>query len=239
MSIADDRNCVLHVKDMFAADALRQIRERIRCGFSSSERVSVSAKDLAASVRGEAGAETRLDPFWYRIWQPQSVLKPEALGPFRWVIYPPQIRMIQTAKQEVRWHQDAGFVKVMPRQHERIITCFVPLDDNPAERCTLQFTREQCEFLEHAPTSNGFAAGLDRDFGAVYHFNLALGDCLLFGDFAPHRSYAPRNCIWERLSMEFRVIAPEHALLDKDYFDVNSGEFVAVDRASPIAVPLD
>lgn len=221
---------------MFQVSELQVIRECVTSLSTNPAREYLSQKDRLAIERGEATAAERLSPYWYKIWQRPVLQNAAALGPFRWLIYPPQIRALKAERQEVRWHQDAGFVKAMARQHKRIITIFVPLDDNPSDRCTLQFTRETPGFLEHSPTSNGFAAGLSGEFTGLYSFDLELGDCLVFGDLAPHRSYTPPGCSWERASMEFRAVVPTEALKDKDYFDIDQARFTAVDRQSSLTL---
>jgi hypothetical protein len=123
------------------------------------------------------------------------------------------------------------------REHRQIITCFVPLDDDPFNRVTLQFTSEEPDFLEHSPTSNGFSAGLEnKTFKDTHHYNLNLGDCLIFGDFVPHRSYAPPKTIWNRTSFEFRAIKPEDALENKDYFDIQNKCFVQKNSVSNLKI---
>ena len=228
------RHYVRHLQGVFPRDLVRELRSQVHT--ISADTPMLSERDAAAISRGEKPEAVRLNPVWYRIWQEAEPKVLAELSPFTLINYPPQVRQITGPTQEVRWHQDAGFVKVMARPHRQIITCFVPLDDDPATRCTLQFTQEEPPFLEHAPTKNGFAAGLEASFKDLYHFDLSLGDCLIFGDLVPHRTYAPPNTIWERTSLEFRAIQPSDMLDEKDYFDLNTKSFIQKDGSSPISL---
>lgn len=229
-----DRHYVSHLKNVFSVDVLRDLRNSIE---RTDLEDDLSERDAAAVSRGEKPVAIRLNPLWYRVWTTVDDSLIETVAPFSLISYPPQVRQIRSASQEVRWHQDAGFVKAMNRPHRQILTVFLPLDDRPESRCTLQFTHEKPPFLDHAPTSNGFAAGLDRGFSDVYHFDLSLGDCLVFGDLVPHRTFAPPGTTWERTSFEFRAVTPADMLGDKDYFDLRLRTFVQRDKPSALALP--
>jgi len=61
------------------------------------------------------------------------------------------------------------------------------------------------------------------------HFDLTLGDALVFGDLTIHRTFLPPGATVERRSLEFRLVRPDEAIADKDYFDLDSGLFVRTD----------
>ena len=76
-------------------------------------------------------------------------------------------------------------------------------------------------------SGGGVGGGLiGSDFQDVFHFDLALGDALVFGDLALHRTFTPKGAHVERRSLEFRLIMPESARLGLDYFDLENVAFV-------------
>jgi hypothetical protein len=64
------------------------------------------------------------------------------------------------------------------------------------------------------------------------HFHLRLGDALVFGDLAVHRTFIPLAATVERRSLEFRLVRRSDAIEAKDYFDVDSGLFVRTDGST-------
>ena len=224
-----------HIKQAFDPEILTSAKKRILDGIRQCDVSSLSEREQIAVSRGEAPDSLRLDSKNYDIWSNASNEVIQSLGDFLWIYYPPQFRNIQKEVQEVRWHQDAGFNKALgDKAHEQIMTCFIPLDEKPTERVTVQFSRVIYSYLEHAPTSNGFAAGLKRDFMDLIHYDLELGDAVLFGDFVPHRTFAPEDTIWQRSSFEFRLIRKADALGQKDYFDLLEKKFVQLEAPSPL-----
>jgi len=224
-----------HIKHAFEPDILTSAKKRILDGINRCDKSSLSEREKIAVERGEAPDSLRLDTENYDLWNNTSNEMIKSLDNFLWIYYPPQFRNIQKEVQEVRWHQDAGFNKALgDKAHKQIMTCFIPLDEKPYERVTVQFSREIYSYLEHAPTSNGFAAGLERDFTDLIHFDLELGDAILFGDFVPHRTFAPFDSKWQRSSFEFRLVRKVEALENKDYFDLTDRQFVQFNSDSPL-----
>ena len=224
-----------HIKQAFDPEILTSAKKRILDGIRQCDVSSLSEREQIAVSRGEAPDSLRLDSKNYDIWINASNEVIQSLGDFLWIYYPPQFRNIEKEVQEVRWHQDAGFNKALGNKaHKQIMTCFIPLDEKPSERVTVQFSRENYSFLEHAPTSNGFAAGLERDFTDLIHFDLELGDAVLFGDFVPHRTFAPKDSIWQRSSFEFRLVREAEALENKDYFNLQKRLFVQLNSDSSL-----
>ena len=224
-----------HIKQAFDPEILTSAKKRILDGINRCDKSSLSEREEIAVERGEAPDSLRLDTKNYELWSDASNEMIKSLDNFLWIYYPPQFRNIQKEIQEVRWHQDAGFNKALgDKAHKQIMTCFIPLDEKPYERVTVQFSREIYSYLEHAPTSNGFAAGLERDFTDLIHFDLELGDAILFGDFVPHRTFAPINSKWQRSSFEFRLVRKVEALENKDYFDLTDRQFVQFNSDSPL-----
>jgi hypothetical protein len=234
--VIDSSHYVLkHIKHAFDTKALNTAKKRILDGLIQCDKHSLTERDKNAISRGEAPDHLRLDTNNYDLWSYASNEMTQYLEDFLWIYYPPQFRNIQKEVQEVRWHQDAGFNKALgDKAHTQIMTCFIPLDENPQKRVTVQFSKEIQPYLQHSPTSNGFAAGLVQDFTKLIHFDLELGDAIIFGDFVPHRTFAPQNSIWERSSFEFRFIRKPDALEKKDYYDLERNIFVQKNGSSDL-----
>jgi hypothetical protein len=119
------------------------------------------------------------------------------------------------------------------RGHSRVITCFIPLEPKPAKCTTIEFAFDNAsdpdKIYEHTQR-DGFDAGLSPElFTRRRHFDLELGDALVFGDLTLHRTYTPPGCAVERRSLEFRLIRPQDMLADKDYFDLAAQDFIKTD----------
>jgi hypothetical protein len=68
-------------------------------------------------------------------------------------------------------------------------------------------------------------------------FNSELLTMRIFGDHALHRNYLAQNCEVELRSLEFRLIIPEQALPDKEYFDLKTQNFQRFNTESEM-IPL-
>lgn len=231
---------VEHVKGLFDPVVLNRLAERLSAlenepGVATGK----SEREAKAIARGEASDALRMQSDWYDVWRtpPSHGALLDAIGPFTWVTFPVQVRHIRTVGQEVPWHQDAGYTKLHPaeRRHKKVITCFIPIEPEPWRHTTVQFsfhnrTSPEVE-LEHYSLA-GFGAGLSgEEYTDVEYYALALGDALLFGDLALHRTFTPAGAIVERRSLEFRLIEPQDALPGKDYFDITTQSFVTHDGA--------
>ena len=221
---------VKHVKGMFQPTLLREIRAFLNKVEAERQALAQSERERQAVSRGETSDALRMDVRWYDVWRSPSSLALKTVGPFTWVVYPPQVRLVREKNHFVPWHQDIGYQKMLgPRAHKRLITCFIPIDDDPAKRTTLQFAREEMPELKHVPMDR-FGAGLENpNFKDLAQYELELGDALVFGDLTFHRTFVPPQGIVERRSLEFRLIQPSDALENKDYFDSKSGFFVRKD----------
>ena len=170
-----------------------------------------------------------MDPRWYDPWRGAAPALIERLRPYTWLLFPVQLRHITQSGHLVPWHQDAGYVRLMPRRHSRLITCFVPLEPDPAACASLEFSEGDYEELAHEPYEGHGAALSGRDFGRLRRFELAFGDALIFGDHAPHRTVPAADGTIDRRSFEYRFVTPDEALPDKDYFDIEADAFVRTD----------
>lgn len=220
----------------FNPDILTNLRDRLD-HFERLETSSpLSQREHFAQKRGELNDYGRMQDFWWDVWR-KPLSKPnltKILEPFTWVVFPPNVRSIKrSAGQRTPWHQDAGFIKLLPpeRQHSKIITVFLPLEEDPSSHTTLEFSLENIDSpteLTHEPKDD-FGAGLNCDPKDRFHHKLSLGDALVFGDLTLHRTFTPPNCRLERRSLEFRLCIPSDGLREKDYFDITSGMFVTID----------
>jgi len=116
----------------------------------------------------------------------------------------------------------------MQRVHSRLITCFVPLDPDPTNGSTLEFAVGTHDEAVHRPVGD-HGAVIEQDFGNTVRFQLERGDAIIFGDRVPHRTVPARNGNIDRRSFEYRLVVPDDALDDKDYFDIEAKCFVRTD----------
>jgi ectoine hydroxylase-related dioxygenase (phytanoyl-CoA dioxygenase family) len=219
-----------HENQLFDSETLIRLR-----GYFGEirETPDLDQRQLNAVRRGEAPDNLRTQEQWYDIWSnidsQEKILT--AVGPYTLVTFPPQVRNVRQGSHKVPWHQDIGYMRLLGnRGHQQVITCFVPLEDNPAEHTTIQFALDNMDAdneteFEHIPLGD-FGAGINQDFNKKIHYDLKLGDALIFGDFTLHRTYTPERCKTERRSLEFRLVRPEHAISGKDYFDLQSLKFI-------------
>jgi hypothetical protein len=209
-----NRLSVVRLNGAFEPQTLATIASRVESMFSNQQ--PRSERDSIRAAQGVAVDETRFNPLWNSVWETVSLELVNQLGDFVLVSYPPQVRWIRTITQLVPWHQDIAYV----RHIGHVITCFVPLDASPTGRSTIEFGDYNGDELKHEPESvyNGFK--IERVFDKQFHFNLNRGDCLLFGDLAPHRTFVPEGGELERMSLEFRLVNLSERRQDKDYYDI-------------------
>jgi hypothetical protein len=234
----DDRCFLDHVRGMFPRTKMQALRDHFLKVEEARGRHAASEREQKALLRGETSDAMRMEDLWYDLWRDPAPAILDAIRPFTWVLFPAQVRHVRAAvSHEVPWHQDIGYMRLHgARAHRQIITCFVPMEPDPSKCTTLQFSRDRTGELVHG-SMNGFGAGLDGSrFNDLVHFDLAFGDALVFGDLVLHRTYTPPGAAVERRSFEFRLIRPEHALDNKDYFDVERGAFVRTDGSIRRAV---
>ncbi len=231
-----NRIFVRHAADLFDPALLRQLRQRFIEGEAEMQTKSgtLPERERQAVERGESSDDFRMRDHWYDVWRDASYREKliEALHPFTYVMFPVQVRHVRAVGHAVPWHQDAGYMQLHPasKRHKKVITCFIPIEDEPANCTTVQFARDN----EKAPDQemphkamDGFGAGVAAEqCKDCYHYDLALGDALVFGDLVLHRTFTPPGAEVERRSLEFRLIDPADALEGKDYFDIRQGMFV-------------
>lgn len=225
-----NRSFVHHVKGVFPPARLRELRTTLDEIGARNRELAQTEHEVRAVQRGEGAVELRLNKRWFEAWREPSEILMEMLGEYSWILYPPQVRHVQKPNHLVPWHQDAGYMRLLgARRHPLISTCFIPLDEDPAVRSTLQFAPEESAEFEHRPM-DGFGAGMSDPSGRLIHFEMELGDCLYFGDLAVHRTFKPEGAQFDRRSLEFRLTRPQDSIAGKDYFDIRRGRFVTRDE---------
>lgn len=231
-----ERSRVAHVRAAIAPDVLRVLRAYLERVSAERQAQAATARERSAIERGEGSDALRLDPIWMDALRSPSRALLDAIGDATWVAFPPQVRSVAASHHLVPWHQDVAYQRLLgPRGHDRHVTCFVPLDEDPARRPTIEYVVGRFDELPHDAAS-GFGAGLpEAPAGPHALFELALGDALVFGDLVPHRSVVPDPRRPERRSLEFRLVRPCDAVAGKDYFDISSGAFTRRSPAMEVA----
>ena len=230
----NNRAFVNHVQGLFDPKLLDTLRNNFIMLENRQAPSNISEREKHALERGEATDSMRMQEAWYDVWKhatSESLLL-SSLAPYTWVSYPVQVRHVRKAHHHVPWHQDIGYMRLLGnRGHQQVITCFIPLEPEPAKCTTIQYALDNIKAdptkeYPHIPLE-GFGAGIEnQDFNEVQHFDLNLGDALVFGDFTLHRTFLPEGCQINRRSLEFRLIMPSSALNNKDYFDIEHQKFI-------------
>jgi len=213
---------------MFKPELLKDIRIHMNTIWAEQQAKANTEREQIAIKNGTACDALRMDLRWYDVWRNPTYQMLEVVRPYTWVVFPPMARIIREQNHLVPWHQDIGYMRRLgSRGHNEIITCFIPIDDEPAKHTTIQFAFDELPELEHIQTTGYIGVGIENiNFSHLEHYDLSLGDCLVFGDLSAHRTFVPPGAEIERRSLEFRLIRPSMAINDKDYFDIESGVFV-------------
>jgi hypothetical protein len=230
----DERNFVTVIRGLLPAPRLVAVREAILEAERAVHDRVLPSQNRRAEIQGVLPDSIRVDARWYDMWR-EADLKTlaAAAGRFDQMIFPPQIRHIRQARHEVPWHQDIADQKsIGARGHQRLITCFIPLNDEPSRHPTLEFAcapvAEPVEDVDGDVFNNVMA---ETVFAETRVFDLELGDVLLFADLIPHRTYVKPGEEPSRVSMEFRMTALEYCVPGKDYFDLTTQRFYQSEAA--------
>ena len=241
MVVKDNRYFFSNVEDLFDKNKLTELRELfIKSAKDNNTPDKVlTERELKALERGESSDKMRMQDAWYSVWTSPSGNKnlAELFDPYTYVTFPVQVRHVRQANHKVPWHQDIGYMRVLKdKGHQQVITCFIPIEPEPYTCTTVEFADDEIAKTEISHENlDGFGAGLNGDnFKNKIHYNQKLGDALVFGDFALHRTYTPEGWNVERRSLEFRLIKPEHRLANKDYFDIKLGKFIKTNENKDI-----
>ncbi len=234
----DDRCLLRHVQGFFDAAVLGDLIDHFDAIETTRQAEATTPREQGRVRIGATTDALRFDPRWYDPWRHLPAASRALLGPWSWLFFPVQVRALKDDPVHlVPWHQDIAYVNLMPRPHRRILTVFLPLERDPARHATVEFAPGHHPPLPHH-AEGGHGAVLDEaPFPATRHFDLALGDILLFGDHVPHRTVVPEGRAPFRRSFEFRLVVPEEALDDKDYFDIDALAWARADGTRSIDQP--
>lgn len=230
----DDRSFAVHVPAAFDPGCLRDVRTFMDSVEEPLNRRPETNHERSIIASGASSNKLRSMPEWFSVWRTTSIAMSMFLDRWRWAAFPPIVRHVKKTEHFVPWHQDAAYQRILgPRGHRKVITCFVPLDEEPFERSTIQFDLNPKNIkIPHIPIGLHGAGIPDHRPTKIGKFDLDLGDALIFGDLAIHRTFAPPNCDDERRSLEFRIVNPENSIDQKDYYDVVRGTYVRKDGST-------
>lgn len=233
----ENRCFVHHMQGLFDPKVLARTRDHF--DKVEAERQSI-VRAAHENTRLRIGASTdafRLDPRWYDPWRAMDDVAIDRMRPFTWLFYPVMIRHVTRPEHLVPWHQDIAYVRRMARVHSHLITCFVPLEPDPAQAAGLEFALGQFPDLDHDDFGD-HGPGLRQTFGDTATHALAFGDALVFGDHTPHRTIPGPDGRIDRRSFEYRAVIPTEALDDKDYYDLERRCMVRRSGGSTIETAL-
>lgn len=223
-----DRCFVKHVGKLFPRHEIIRVREYLEKAWDTIEPSEFSEREQMIYRLGAAPDEIRFDRTWYELWKSISPEKLDEFRPYTRLIFPIQIRHVVRVDQRVPWHQDFGYQILRgDRAQEQLITCFVPVEPEPAAVPTVEFAVGEFPTLVHEPYEDHSAALQFDESPDTIHFKLECGDALVFGDRTPHQTYVPDNVAnRDRWSFEYRLVRPEDCMAGSDYFDIEAGVFV-------------
>ena len=222
----DTRCFVRHAHGVFHPDALGAARNHFLEREEQGWNVAANDRERTRLAIGAAPDRFRLDERWYDLWRTVDERVVDYFRPYTWVVYPVHIRHVTATAHLVPWHQDAAYIALMPRRHDRVITCFVPLEPEPTAGSTLELAQGEFPLLSHEPAGNHGAAIRQCNFPEAARYDLSFGDAIIFGDHVPHRTVPAANGLINRRSFEFRMVLPAEALPEKDYFDLETRTYV-------------
>jgi curved DNA-binding protein CbpA len=185
-------------------------------------------------VLGVAPAKFRLNQQWFDLWKDFNFnANFLSIDQYSQLTYPPQVRVVSRQSEFVPWHQDNAYIQALGnRGHQKIVTCFVPLEEDLEDRATLQFgTKTYNTALDHTFRNDVETNKLSLneiyipDDNQTVEFDLKLGDALLFGKYVVHRTYSRAENLLPRHSMEFRLTTPDARIQGKDYYDLRTHDF--------------
>lgn len=224
-----NRNFIIHASGLFDANSIKELIAKFEQNNEKYISINnITDREKNAIDRGEASDLLRLQEYWYNIWKTSDNLL-DFFKPYTYITFPPQVRHIKAIDNKVPWHQDIGYMRLATtKAPDQVITCFVPIELEPKNHSTIQFSSDPrgLEELKHELVGK-FGAGITvNDFTEPFHFELNIGDALVFGDYTIHRTFTPEGCNIERRSLEFRLTTPELAIPNKDYFNLETMSFI-------------
>ena len=126
MKAMQSRTFVEHVRGMFQPALLRDLRRYLNAIDAERPADAQTDREKAAINRGESSEALRMDVRWYDVWRNATPHMLDAVRPYTWVVFPPQVRIVREIPHSVPWHQDIGYQKLLgPRAHRQVITFFL------------------------------------------------------------------------------------------------------------------
>lgn len=230
----DERNFVTVMRRLLPPSRLVEAREAILEAERAAQDRVLPSQNQRAQIQGVLPDAIRVNQRWYDMWRGADLTAlAAAAGRFDRMVFPPQIRHMRQTRHEVPWHQDIAYQKSLgARGHQRLLTCFVPLNDEPSRHPTLEFACAPVSGpVEHVDGGVFHNVMRETVFAETCVFDLELGDVLLFADLIPHRTFVRPGQAPSRVSMEFRLTAREYCVPGKDYFDLTAQRFYQAEAA--------
>jgi hypothetical protein len=228
-----ERNFLFIARGIFKKEDLNLIRESIVVKFTNS---NFSQKEQKESEKlGIASDQIRLNEEWFRPFKNAALgeLK-EVVPEFSQITYPPMIRTVGNLQSFVPWHQDSRYVSDARgiSGHDEIITCFVPLNENPDDHPSLEFSLNPNQAIVNHIVREGVTYNkydlLKEDYPAAedcFRPTLSLGDALIFGMDTLHRTFSLKTSFQPRYSIEYRITKLSQIKAGKDYYDIVGQKF--------------
>ena len=230
-----NRISVEHIKNGFNKATIKNIYHEFASLAEDKENNNPkSEREEKLKSQGIMNDKIRMSKEWYKLWEEFSFS--DKTNDFELVMYPVIVRNIKdSSKHNVPWHQDSAYMNALPesKRPSEVMTCFIPIEENPFNHSTVQFayTENQSEeqFWEHQGFVGNYGLGIEDSklprIENKFHFELELGDSLLFGDRILHRTYVPTGKISKRKSLEFRLIKRLDMKKGYDYYDLTKKQF--------------
>lgn len=225
-------------RELFPAEVIRSFRRQIQEKISHAESAN-SEREKNGESLGIAPDSVRLNFDWYDIWKHANLDMIQKIIPeYEFIIFPPTIRTVFEYKGFVPWHQDMAYIKAMgKRAHPEVATCFLPIDDDPYNRPTVEFSfNPQQKAVNHIERPGYLTNQFDlpdeikpRE-NQTMTFDLNIGDAIIFGQLVLHRTHFPAKQFPPRNSVEFRFTKQKHLIPGKDYFSFENREFMQFER---------
>ena len=229
----NENNFVFVARGLFQSGAIKELKEMIHRTWKAYE--YKTQRDIDSAKYGVAPDSIRLNEDLFEVWKSANIdILPDALGEYTNIIFPPMIRHVQKDFDAVPWHQDVSYIKnIKHKKHDRAIICFTPLDEDPSQKATLQFSlkKGQIELMPIIRDSHEVNVFDLKDEDKpnseeCVSFELEQGAALIFGMLTLHKTLIKDSSMHDRLSVEFRITTENGTVPDKDYFNIHAKKMI-------------
>jgi hypothetical protein len=223
-----DENFLIVVENIFNVKKLLNIKEMYER--KNNEVKNIDQISLIKNSLGVAVDEVRKSKDYYRIWEDDKILEQEIFERYSYIMYPPMVRTVKDEKSFVDWHQDEAYMRMAKKQN-KIITCFVSLEDNLINKPNIQFIDdiENKEIVHKNKNTIVNSIYIDELIkGKIINPSLTLGGCYIFGQKVVHRTHTNCKIFEKRSSLEFRITEKKSLIKDKDYYDLKQKKWVKI-----------